>query len=117
MSSSEIRACRDRKELAQAMARRIAVEVRAIAPAGLGYWAPTWDIVGHPMDAALDAIHAWEAAADGSDQEEELRGAVNVAATAALAAWRKAARMWEEAGRPGAYAEIARDMEEVAHAG
>jgi hypothetical protein len=54
-----------------------------------------------PTDAVLDAIHAWEAAGDGTDREETLRAVVNAAAAGAVGAWREAARRWEAAGRPG----------------
>jgi hypothetical protein len=77
------------------VARWVTERVAEIAPAGLGRWAPAWELVEGPSLDFLDALGTWEETGAPEDMEEARRTAAGV-----VAAWREAARRWEEAGRP-----------------
>lgn len=77
------------------VARWVGERVRQVAPAGLGYWRPAWELVEGPSRRFLDALARWEAT--GSERD---RQAVKVAGGEVVAAWTEAARQWEAAGRP-----------------
>lgn len=77
------------------VARWVADRVREVAPAGLGHWAPAWDIVEAPSRRFLDVLDRWEGTGSEAD-----KAATKEAAAAVVQAWREAARTWEAAGRP-----------------
>lgn len=84
----------ERTERANRLCRRLAGDVAAIAPAGLGTWDRAWEIVDPPSAELLAALTAWEATGD-----EEAVAAVKAAYDAVLAAWREAARQYREVAR------------------
>lgn len=87
----------ERAERAKRMLRKLADYVNRTAPPGLGHWPRAWEMVEEPSGRFLDAVHEWEVTGD-----PELVPAINVAIKAAGRAWAEAARLWIEAGKPGA---------------
>lgn len=83
-----------RTEKARRLCARLAGDVAAIAPAGLGTWDQAWAIVDPPSAELLAALTAWEATGD-----DDTVAAVKVAYDAVLDAWREAARQYREVAR------------------
>lgn len=77
------------------VAQWVAERVAEVAPAGLGHWPPAWEIVEEPSHVFLDALATWVETGSAEDQGEASRAGGRV-----VAAWREAARRWEEAGCP-----------------
>ena len=80
-----------RAEAARKLCERLARDVAAIAPVGIGYWDQAWDIVARADAEFVAELSAWEAT--GS---ESARTKVRAAYHAVLDAWREAVRQYEE---------------------
>jgi hypothetical protein len=75
-----------RADAGRRLCRKLAGDVRELAPAGIGRWDPAWRTVSAATDAFLDTLAAWEST--GSDALlPELRARY----FAVLDAWRTAA--------------------------
>ena len=85
-----------RRERGTELCRRLAQDVAAFVPEGIGSWEPAWDIVAEPDIAYLEALTGWEAA-----PSDETKSAVREAYHAVVEAWREAAHQYEReiAGR------------------
>lgn len=86
-----------REERARRIARYVAAKVSEVAPPGLGHWDGAWKIVADPSERFLDALNGWEQNGSADD-----RAAVQDAGRRLVAAWRRAAELWEENGCPQA---------------
>ena len=64
--------------------------MQKLAPAGVGAWAPAWDIVGDADAEFMLALLKWESTGSEADKES-----VRTAYARVLDAWRKAVAAWE----------------------
>lgn len=81
-----------RAERARVALRRLADWVNRESPPGLGCWPHAWAIIEGPSNAVFDALDLWVATGTREDLS-----AVQQAINEACAAWRLAAREWEQA--------------------
>ena len=79
-----------RARRARRLCERLAADVEALAPGGIGRWGPTWDIVADADVTFVVALTGWEAAG-----EEEDRAQVRAAYYAVLDAWQEAVRQFQ----------------------
>ena len=80
-----------RAEAARKLCERLAQDVAAIAPVGIGYWAEAWEIVAAADASFVILLSAWEATGSEADRTK-----VRAAFNAVLDAWREAVRQYEE---------------------
>lgn len=86
----------DRREKGRRLCRRLAEDVAAIAPPGLGLWPQAWETVQRPSTELLDVLLEWQRTGDAT-----LVARIRELYDATVESWREAARRFEhEAGRP-----------------
>ena len=82
---------RERREAgARRLCRRLAADIAAVAPEGLGSWPPAWELVEAPSGRFLDRLHEWVETGD-----DELGDVLRYAYVDVVAAWKTAADRWQ----------------------
>ena len=80
----------ERRRRGTKLCEELAKDVLEIVPAGIGAWAPAWNIVGDADAEFMLALLTWEST--GSEADKEF---VRTAYARVLDSWRKAAAAWE----------------------
>ena len=80
----------ERRRRGTALCQRLAEDVVAIVPDGIGAWPPAWDLVADADADFLSKLTAWEVA-----PSEPARLRVRAAYFAVVDAWRNAARQYQ----------------------
>lgn len=84
----------------QAKARQLCAllseQIARTAPAGIGRWAPAWEMVEAPSKRFLDALDRWEQTG-AAEEVARVRGAYD----AVVQAWEDAARLFTQNDRQG----------------
>jgi len=83
-----------RRDRGAELCRRLSAEIAKVAPAGLGTWAPAWEIVEEASTRFLDLLNEWERTGN-----PDLRPAIREAYDATVAAWTEAARRYADRRR------------------